>query len=102
MSKRRDEHGQFERNHSFGFILLHWIGGLLGLGAMYGIGRFLASNLAAFRSCDHNNTGLTVASCGKQGLDAGDFLSIVLLLVALAITIRLFSQAWHMSRKSSL
>ena len=95
---RREKDGKFAQQYSAGSIALAWLLGLIGLVATYFVGRFLANDLGAFRSCSHN-TGLAVVSCGKQGLDGGDVLIILIFLASIAICVGLFARAWSMSRR---
>jgi hypothetical protein len=100
MSKR-NEQGKYARKASGWVISLYVFGGLLGMGSVYAVGRFLGSNLVAFRSCSHNNDGLSIANCGKQGLNSGDWVLILLFLLCAALTFVLFKRAWKLSRRGA-
>ncbi len=98
MSKRK-RNGQFAARRSPAIIGLSWITGFLSLGLPYYSAKLLLSDLAAFRPCSTNSSGLHIVSCGKHGINLGDLLFLTLFGLAAALTFSLFSAAWHMSRR---
>lgn len=98
---RRDKEGKYARQYSTAAIASMILGALLCLLITYLIGKFLWNDLAAFRSCSHNDTGLAIQSCGKQRLNGGDVVVIGLFLVGIAITINVFGRIGQLLRRRS-
>jgi len=80
-------------------LALIWLAVLVSLAVAVGVGWFLTGDLIAFRSCGHNNTGLSISNCGKQGLNVSDILVILVFIAAVSVTLSLIGRAWKMSRR---
>lgn len=100
MSKRRDLSGRYATRRSPKFIAGAWVAGFLSVGLLYVISRVFTSDLASFRSCNANNSGLSIVSCGKQSPNFGDVLIFLVFVMAAALTVSLFTAAWRFSRKA--
>lgn len=95
MSKRRDIEGKFARRRSPGFIAASWIASCLSLGILYAAGLAVSSDFAQFRSCNTND-GLSLHSCGKQSINVGDLVLIILFILAAVLVVTLFTASWRM------
>lgn len=98
---RRALDGKYAKHRSLGLIVSTWIGALLSLGLLLFTGNAVKGNFAAMRSCDANNAGLTVVSCGKQGLNITDIFVIGLFVLSAILVVSLFTGAWRMTRRQS-
>ncbi len=101
MSKRMTN-GQFAKRRSPLVIAGSWLASFASIGIAYVTGRVLMGNLAGFRSCDSNSDGLKIVSCGKDGLNAGDFLILLLFILSAALVFALFTMSWRMTRRKPL
>lgn len=99
MSKRHKD-GKYAPKHSVRTILLTWLAAFVSIGLIYLVLRLFASDLAAFRSCGHNDS-LKLNTCGKQGLNVADGLIFLLLVACVTLSIGLFSRAWNITRRQS-
>lgn len=96
---RRDTEGKFARRHSLAFIAGTWIGSFVSLGILYLTGAAVTAELSGFRSCSSNNSGLQVVNCGKQSLNFGDVVLIVLFILSAALAVTMFTAAWRTIRQ---
>jgi hypothetical protein len=76
-----------------------WIGVLLSIGLLFEAGSAVLSDLTGFRSCNSNTSGLSVAVCGKQSVNFGDIMLMILFVAAAALVVSLATVAWRMTRK---
>jgi hypothetical protein len=76
-----------------------WLGALCSLGLLALMSAVLKVDLESFRSCSVNNAGLFVESCGKQSLNRGDALILLLFVASIAIVVSLFTHAWRLTRR---
>lgn len=79
-------------------IIASWTASLLSLVLVYGAASALVNALLSFRSCDKNDTGLSVVSCGKESITSGDALLIVLTILTVLLSLSLFTGAIRASR----
>lgn len=100
MSKmRRNEEGKFAKAPSKKMFFGSWIGALLSLPLLWFVLKAVLSNFASFRSCNSNNNGITVVNCGKQGLNLGDVILLVLLAAAGFMAFSLWVHSIRMSKR---
>ncbi len=81
-------------------LVLSWVGSLLSIGLLFVFGNAVISDFASFRSCNSNSAGISVAACGKQSLNVGDLMLLLLFALAAALVVTLFTAAWRLSRRS--
>lgn len=98
VGRRRNEDGKFAVQHSFKHLAFLWVCSILSIGLLYLAGNALTDSIAAFQSCDTNNTGLSISSCGKQGLNVGDVILFALFAASAALTVSLFTMSWRKTR----
>ena len=84
-----------------GAIIASWVGSLLSVGLLYLCAKMVLSDFASFRSCASNNTGLYISSCGKQSINVGDFIFVLLFVASAVLTLSLFTHAWRITRGTS-
>jgi hypothetical protein len=73
-------------------ILGIWLAAVLSLGLLFLAGQALLSDLGSFRAC--NTPGaLSISNCGKQGLNVGDFVIFVWLVLSAALALSLCTAA---------
>ena len=77
------------------------VGTLISFGILWLAGMAVSSDLASFRSCSSNNTGLYVRTCGKQGLNTSDIFLLILFILAGCMVVSLLTAAWRMIRRPS-
>lgn len=78
-------------HRSWRVISWSWVGAVASLALVWPAYFMLSVDLSGLRSCSVNNSGLTNSSCGKQSLNLGDFIILILalsvgLLAAAAVT----------------
>lgn len=98
IGRRRNTDGKFAVQHSFKHLAFLWACTVLSVGLLYLAGNALTDSIAAFQSCDTNNTGLSISSCGKQGLNVGDVILFALFMASAALTVSLFTMSWRKTR----
>lgn len=98
MSKRQTNR-QYAKRRSPVLIGLSSLTAIVSLALVYLSGRLLAADLAAFRSCDTNSSGLQVATCGKHGLNFSDLIFLVFFGLSVALTASLCTASWRMTRR---
>ncbi|HWB39406.1 MAG TPA: hypothetical protein VG604_04200 [Candidatus Saccharimonadales bacterium] len=96
MSRAKD--GKFAEKQSMGQVILAWLEGLAALAIAGVFGRFMAGILAALRSCNANNSDLSVSNCGKQGLNQSDVFVLIIFLVFVILAVNLLQRAWQQTR----
>lgn len=101
MNRRRSTDGKFATKHSFRHLAFLWICSLLSIGLLFFTGNALTDSIAAFQSCDVNNTGLSVSSCGKTGLNVGDVIFLGLFIASAVLAVSLFTASWRKTRRQS-
>jgi len=79
-------------------IVTLWIVSLLSVSLLYLAGSAVDSDLGSFRSCSSNSSGLTIANCGKQGLNIGDVILLALFVLVTCLVVTLFTAAWRITR----
>ena len=97
---RRDTEGKFAQKYTPAQMVRQWVLWLVSVGVVYGVGRFMASDFAAFRSCNRNDTGLYINNCGKQGINVGDLVVIAVFVASILLAVGLFNSALRMTRKT--
>lgn len=80
-------------------VITTWVCSLLSTGLLYLAAIAVDADLASFRSCSANSSGLTISNCGKQSLNPGDLILIALLILSACLTVTLFTAAWRMTRR---
>ncbi len=80
-------------------IVLAWLAAIASLALVYAAANAMVSDILSFRSCNANSSGLTIVNCGKSAITMGDVLLALLLLLALALSVSLFTGAWRASRR---
>ncbi len=58
---------------------------LIGIFLVFISGDFVYQDLAGFRPCSVNDTGLSVVSCGKSSLTPGDMVAIVIFIATVTM-----------------
>ena len=58
---------------------------IVGLLLVFISGDFVYQDMAGFRPCSVNNTGLSVVSCGKSSLTPGDMVAIVIFVASVTM-----------------
>ncbi|MEO8105051.1 MAG: hypothetical protein ABI602_01810 [Candidatus Saccharibacteria bacterium] len=87
------------RHRSASVIIWSWAGALASL-ALVGPAYFmLSADLSGLRSCSVNNSGLTNSSCGKQSLNLGDFIIVILVLGVAVLAASAVTHAIRMTRR---
>ena len=87
-----------KRSRPVWHVSMLWVASLLSVVLLYLVGGAVDSDLGSFRSCNSNNNGLTIANCGKQGLNFGDVILLALFVLAACLTVTLFTAAWRSTR----
>ena len=74
---------------------------IVGLFLVFISGDFVYQDLAGFRPCSVNNTGLSVVSCGKSSLTPGDMVAIVIFVatVTMAFSFSFYSYKYIFYRR---
>lgn len=75
-----------------------WLGVSLSIGLLLATGAAVKSSFASLRSCDANNSGLTVVNCGKAAPNITDFFLLGLFVLSAVLVVSLFTGAWRMIR----
>lgn len=96
---RRTPDGHFARRQSPFMIAMIWVGSVLSLGLLVFLALAVKTDLAGFRSCNANSSGLSITSCGKQGLNVGDVLLVALFVLSAALVVTLLTAASRTIRK---
>lgn len=99
---KRNSQGHYAGKHSWTFLSGWWAAALLSVGLLYAVCNAVLSNFASFRSCNANDAGIKVVSCGKGSLNIGDVALVGVLALSAALTVALFTAAWRYSRKGKL
>jgi len=86
-------------HRSAGVIIWSWVGALTSVVLLWPASLVLVADLSGLRSCNVNNTGLTIASCGKQSLNIGDFIILVLVVSVAILAFCAVTYAVRMSRR---
>jgi hypothetical protein len=84
---------------SLSYMVCAWVGAAFSLLLLIPTGGAIGVDVTSFRSCGVNNNDLYMNVCGKQGLNGGDFVILLLFLGSVSIVICLFTHAWRSSRK---
>ena len=100
--KSRKSNGQYAKRRSPLTITGSWLASFASIGCVYLTSRMLMADLAAFRSCNSNNNGLQIVSCGKRSLNMGDLLLFVLVALSVALVVALFWHSWRITRRIAL
>jgi hypothetical protein len=95
MSKRRDHKGKYAVKRSARAIMGVWVAAILSLGLLAVVGRALLAEIGSFRACDPNSDVLGIHSCGKQGVNVGDFILLGFFVLAAILTISFCNAAWQ-------
>jgi hypothetical protein len=74
-------------------VAVIWLGSIVSLGILAFMALAVKSDLASFRSCNANSSGLSITSCGKQGLNIGDILLLGLFILSAALVVTLLTAA---------
>lgn len=80
-------------------IILSWLGALASLALVWPAVLMAAADLSGLRSCSVNNSGLTINSCGKQSLNIGDFIILILFISVAVLAVSAVTHAVRMSRR---
>lgn len=88
------------RRRPIGTIIMSWFGAVLSIFVAMPIGNMLVANVAAFRPCSINSSGITVASCGKTSVDITDLILSGLFFGAVMLVVCAVTHAIRMTRKS--
>jgi hypothetical protein len=88
------------KDHSFSLIIASWAGCLCSAVLLVLLGRVVVADFGGLRSCNTNSGGLTMTTCGKQGLNTGDILILLLFCLAACMVISLFTYARRVSHRS--
>jgi hypothetical protein len=86
---------------SIWLIVVSWVGDLLSVGLLVVLGRVVVADFGGFRSCNNNSSGLSISTCGKQSLNPGDWLLLLLFCLTACLVVSLFTYAWRLSRSRS-
>ena len=78
-----------------------WIATILSAFLLFQAGLALSSDMSGFRSCDANSSGLTVAMCGKQSLNFGDVVLLILFVCSAALLVSIGTAALRITRRMS-
>jgi hypothetical protein len=78
-----------------------WIGAALSTLLLIPTGEALGSDIISFRSCSINSSGLFVDTCGKENVNSGDLVLVILFLGSLSIVICLITHAYRSSRRTA-
>ena len=97
---RRNDSGQFVKAPSKRVLAGSWVISVLSLGLLWGTASMVKASLSSFQSCSANNNGLTLTNCGKQSLNAGDFMLIILFILAAFLSLSLFTHTWRVTRRA--
>lgn len=89
------------RTRSPGFIIMTWVSAVLSVGLMLLVGNGFKADIAGFRPCSVNNSGLTLSTCGRQGINIGDLVFFGLFVLSACLVVTLFTAGWRMSRGST-
>ena len=101
MSRRkRNDYGQFAKAPSKKMLFGSWLASFVSLALLWATAAALWSDLSSFRSCDANSGGLTLTSCGKHGLNAGDTILLGLFLLAGAMAFSMCTHAYRMTKRT--
>jgi hypothetical protein len=98
-STGRDQYGQYAKRRSPLLIIATFLSGILSIGLLVIATKAVLANFAAYRSCEANNSGLVVVSCGKQGLTFTDIFLVILMVLAATLVVTLFTATWRMMRR---
>lgn len=96
---KRNSRGQYAKPASAKKLVAIWSASIASLGLLYASGGAVMSTFGSFRSCDVNNTGLYIRSCGKQSLSVGDVIIIAVFVAAAALSVSLFTAAWRLTTR---
>jgi hypothetical protein len=77
------------------------IGLILSVALLYFMGNVVKNDFSEFRSCGVNNNGITIVDCGKQSLNIGDVMLLVLFFLSAILVVTLCTATWQMVRRSS-
>ncbi len=83
------------------FIALTWVCSFASFGLVYLSAKVLAADVAGFRSCHANDTGLQSVACGKASVNFGDLVLFILFAASSALMFSLFTAALRMVRKKA-
>ena len=86
---------------SNGWVVGTWVAGFFSLGLLYLVGSAVEADAASFRSCSANNSGLVVSSCGKQSVNPGDLVLLLLFILTACLVVAIFTAAWRMTKRPS-
>jgi small-conductance mechanosensitive channel len=86
------------KRHSLSYILFTWVAAVLSLFLLVPTGAAIGAETVSFRSCNVNNNDLVIDACGKQSLNMGDLVILLLFVGSLCVVVCLFTHAWRISR----
>jgi len=86
-------------HRSASVIIWSWVGALTSAALLWPAVLITAADLSGLRSCNVNNSGLTISSCGKQSLNIGDFIILILVVSVAILTFSAVTHAIRMSRR---
>lgn len=88
------------RRRPVGTIIMSWLGVVVSSFVALPIGNMLVGNVAGFRPCSINSSGITVSSCGKSSVDITDLILAGLFFGAVMLVVCAVTHAIRMTRKS--
>ena len=86
-------------HRSASIIIWSWTGALASVALVWPAVLVAVADLSGLRSCSVNNPGLTINSCGKQSLNIGDFIILILFISVAVLAISAVTHAVRMSRR---
>jgi hypothetical protein len=86
-------------HRSASVMIWSWVGAVASVGLLWPAVLVMAADLSGLRSCNVNNSGLTSSACGKQSLNIGDFIILILVLSVAVLAFCAVTHAVRMSRR---
>ena len=80
-------------------IIWSWVGAVVSLVLVWPAVLVAVADLSGLRSCNVNSSGLTISSCGKQSLNIGDFIILILFIGVAVLAVSAVTHALRMSRR---
>jgi hypothetical protein len=101
MSNANPRNRRLAVHRSVSVIVWSWVGALASASLLWPAVLVMAADLSGLRSCSVNNSGLTSSSCGKQSLNIGDFIILILVLSVAILAFCAVTHAVRMSRRQT-
>jgi hypothetical protein len=98
---RRDSYGQYAKRQSPKRLFMTWAGALLSVGLLYFMGKIVVANFTSFRSCEANQSGLTIVACGRGSFSITDVALIGLFILSAALAVSSMTAALRTIRRRS-